>query len=238
MATNAKPGSPLGLLNLYVANCYPNTGLSGYTQQELVVQAFTIMNNAGALAPNDISTFYTQQPPITTFQLFNAYLLGLSNASNKTLALTIYTNFIQNPYWGMALTGPSNPNGCKLVVYKPSNPQFATEGGVESSTRTLKLAVTTIEKNVANMRKLKGSSSIYNTQNNGGKPFVPFVYKTKTPPCSKVLPFYWQALTSFGNPTTCFNTANQANINSNLGQVYAGPHPSTNGIGIDIPSGY
>jgi hypothetical protein len=229
---NAKPGGPLGTLNLYFANCYPNTGLSGFTQLELVAQVFEYINNAGALSSNDISTFYTQQPPITTFQQFSAYLLALSSKSNKTLATTIYQNFITNPYWGMSLTGPTNPAGCKLTVYKPSNPQFATQGGVESSTRTLKIAVTTIEKNVANTRKLNGSNSVYNYQNNGGLPFTPFIYKTKTPACQKGLPFYWQALSSFANPTTCFPTTSK--FNSNLGQTFAGPNPATNGIGILI----
>jgi len=45
---------------------------------------------------------------------------------------------------------PNTPHGCKLVVYKPNNPQFATEGGVDSSARTFKLALTTIETNKAN----------------------------------------------------------------------------------------
>ena len=44
-------------------------------------------------------------------------------------------------------------SGCKLVVYKPNNPQFAQQGGVTSSTRTLKLNVTTIDKNIANIRQ-------------------------------------------------------------------------------------
>ena len=57
--------------------------------------------------------------------------------------------FINNPYWGVPFAGPSNPNGCKLTVYKPNNPQFAVQGAVDSSTRMLKLNVDTITTNAA-----------------------------------------------------------------------------------------
>ena len=90
----------------------------------------------------------------------------------------MFDKFINNPFIGMGFTGPSNPNGCKLVVYKPSNPQFAVEGGVSSSTRTLKLTLTTIEKNVYNNNRLKGSANNY--VNVGGQPFVPLIYKIQT----------------------------------------------------------
>jgi hypothetical protein len=44
---------------------------------------------------------------------------------------------------------PDSPHNCKLVVYKPNNPQYAQQGAVSSSTRLLKLNVTTIETNAA-----------------------------------------------------------------------------------------
>jgi hypothetical protein len=119
----AKPGSPLSYLNMYVANCYPET----------------------------------------------------------------------NPLAG-TLNGPNNPKGCKLVVYKPSNPQFAVEGGVSSSTRTLKLTVDTISTNLSSIRKLKGAGAV---NNYGGQPFVPFVYKAKVPPCNP------SVYIKNGNPKTC-----------------------------------
>jgi hypothetical protein len=71
-----------------------------------------------------------------------------------------------NSNWCSKLTetqAPTNPSGCKLAVYKPSNYQFAVQGGVTSSTRTLKLSVTTIQKNVADIKnqnflKMKGNN--------------------------------------------------------------------------------
>jgi hypothetical protein len=145
-------------------------------------------------------------------------------SGNSVQALEIFQRFLNNPYWGMQISGPSNPRGCKLVVYKPSNPQFATEGGVMSSARTLKLAVTTVEKNVANINKMKGTYS--NTVNVGSQPFVPFIYKSKTPTCN---PSYY---TKNGNPKTCSKNRNDYTIKSvsKLGQISAGPNVATNGI--------
>jgi hypothetical protein len=64
-------------------------------------------------------------------------------------AIAVFVDFINNPYYGMPLAGPTNPAGCKLVVYKPNNPQFAKQGAVSSSTRMLKLNVETIQTNAA-----------------------------------------------------------------------------------------
>jgi hypothetical protein len=101
-------------------------------------------------------------------------------SGNAEQANQVFKNIILNPYLGVSLNGPSNPRGCKLVVYKPSNPQFAVQGGVSSSTRTLKLGLTTIEKNVYQNYVLKGSGfhSVY--ANGGGQPYTPLIYKTKT----------------------------------------------------------
>jgi hypothetical protein len=65
---------------------------------------------------------------------------------------------------------------CKLVVYKPSNPQFAVEGGVSSSTRTLKLTLNTIESAMAINKRL--------IRNSSGRPNDPFIYKSKVEKCN------------------------------------------------------
>ena len=88
--------------------------------------------------------------------------------------------------------------GCKRVIYKPSNPQFAVEGGVESSARTLKLGLTTIEKSIAlNRRGYKNAMA-----NVGGQTFTPFIYKSKVEKCN---PSYY---TMNGNPRTCNKNTN------------------------------
>lgn len=67
--------------------------------------------------------------------------------------------------------------GCKKVIYKPSNPQFAVEGGVSSSTRTFKQAVTTVEKNVYDVIKNEGT----------------IMLKAKSQPCEPLIArTYWQ----------------------------------------------
>jgi len=93
--------------------------------------------------------------------------------------------------------GPKHAFGCKLVVYKPNNPQFAQQGGVSSSTRTLKLNVTTIDKNIANIRRLRGAGITNSMTQQGDLPITPFIYKTKVENCNPA--YYHQS----GNPKTC-----------------------------------
>jgi hypothetical protein len=60
--------------------------------------------------------------------------------------------YINNPYYGMPSSGPTNPTGCQLTVYKPNNYQYAKQGAVSSSTRMLKLNVNTISTNAASIQ--------------------------------------------------------------------------------------
>ena len=115
------------------------------------------------------------------------------------------------------------------VVYKPNNYQFATQGSVSSSTRTLKLSVTTIEKNVYNNNRLKGSANKYATID--GVPYVPLIYKSKSPGCNP-----GQYIRN-GNPKTCFRNSDDyfyKNI-TNLGKMSAGPTVANNGISASHP---
>jgi hypothetical protein len=91
-----------------------------------------------------------------------------------------------NPYNGSVVSGPSNPKGCSQVYYKPNNPQFAQQGGVSSSTRTLKLNVDTITTSAARNRRLRSSNA------SSASPNLSFIYKDKVPQC--------QAQTYTGNP--------------------------------------
>jgi len=187
MIADAKPGSPLTLLNTYVGNCYPNTGLSTYSQIELVAMSFQILNNSGVFSNDDVTNFYNLK--ISTLQEFVWFISSLK--SGKTVqAANLFKNFITNPYVGMSLSGPSNPNACKLAVYKPNNPQFAVQGAVSSSARTLKLTVSTIRTTISDSRS--GSN---NTILNYGKPGnVPFIYKSKVQNCTPALPITMRGL--------------------------------------------
>jgi hypothetical protein len=170
-----KPGSPLDQNNKYVANCYPDTAYNG--QYELTQKLFAIMKAANVFVDTDIQSFYNNN---TIATLPDLYTFIQTIKGNITLANTIYTNFINNPYIGLPASGSANSKGCKRVYYKPSNPQFANEGGVSSSTRILKLTVDTISSNVTSLRRLRGSST--KTINVGGQPYTPFIYKNKVAP--------------------------------------------------------
>ena len=190
----AKPGSPLALSNMYVANCYPNAGQP--SQYDLVNQLFQLINNdhRNLLSQEDIDTYYSLQ--IQSLLVFNNFLSTINNA---VIASQMFLTFINNPLIMSQLS--SNNKNCKMVVYKPSNYIFACEGGVDSSLRTQKLTVDTISKNLASINPLRGASN--NVSNIGGQPFVPFIYKNKTEKCSPVLPVFFRNV-NYKNKT-CFN---------------------------------
>ena len=108
----------------------------------------------------------------------NKYISNIENEENRVKAFKIFFNFINNPYIGVPINGPSNPRGCKLVVYKPSNPQFAKEGGVSNGTRLLKLTTDTINNNLYSINKLSGSATSSKFGN------TPFIYKNKYTTCN------------------------------------------------------
>ena len=146
----AKPGSPAAEYNTYVANCQPNGEIYTASEAALVAEILLILQNEGIIASNDAAKLIYRQ--ITTFKALVTFIQNLPEP-NKESAIIIYDSFVLNPYTGVPITGPTNPLGCKLVVYKPNNYQFAQQGAVSSRTLNLKLNVTTIEKNLAHLPK-------------------------------------------------------------------------------------
>jgi hypothetical protein len=172
-----KPGSPLSLFNTYFANCQPNGEISEATEIALINKMLLIMYNEHILTEDQIND-YKALKNYTFEGLFN-YLNGLDEPERDN-SLNVFYNFISNPYSGVPLTGPSNPIGCKLVVYKPSNPQFAKQGSVSSSTRILKLNVDTIQTNAASLNR--NNVNLVNGTN--VSPETPFILKNKAPICN------------------------------------------------------
>jgi len=130
---------------------------------------------------------------IITIKDFFNYLNGLTG-STKTLAIDVFVNYLNNPYWGMPISGPTNQNACKLTVYKPNNYQYAKQGAVSSSTRLLKLNVDTISTNAASLQNynntgqlLVNANQLYEGVNNN----VANLYKNKAPTCNSptIYPF-------------------------------------------------
>ena len=174
---NAKPGDPLSIFNTYVANCQPNGDIYQTSEENLVSVILQIMVNQDII-PSDPNS-YSQ---ITTFQELVRFIAQIP-FPNQNQAIIVYDAFVLNPYTGVPITGPSNYNGCKLVVYKPNNYQFAQQGAVTASTLILKLNVTTIEKNLAHLPKS-------------------IILKNKAPRCNPAL------FTFNGNPRTCHASTN------------------------------
>lgn len=93
----------------------------------------------------------------------------------------------------------SNPLGCKISIYKPSNPQFAKQGAVSSSTRMLKLTVDTIETNAASFNKnAAGDYLNVNDITNGTPNTIPFILKNKVEKCNSTL------INPFQNKKACY----------------------------------
>ena len=185
---DAKPGSPAAEYNTYVANCQPNGEIYTTSEAALIAEILLIMQNEGVIASNDAAKLIYRQ--ITTFKTLVTFIQNLPEP-NKSSAIIIYDAFVLNPYTGVPITGPSNPLGCKLVVYKPNNAQFAQQGAVSSSTLNLKLNVTTIEKNLAHLPRN-------------------IIFKNKAPICQA-----GNYIGTFQNPRMCHQKTNDIVIYNN-----------------------
>jgi len=144
------PGSPLALTNTYLANCQSNYQLYESTENALIYQMLNILLNNNIITQTEVTEF--EQTGINSIKGFFEWIQGLPN-NKKNTAINVFEKFISNPYWGMPISGPSNPVGCQLTVYKPNNYQYAKQGAVSSSTRLLKLNVDTISTNAASIQK-------------------------------------------------------------------------------------
>ena len=190
----AKPGSPLSLVNYYVAQCNPNSTINQGIEIGFITAVAKAMVNLGLLDQTQYDLLVTLNPG-SIEEFINFLKTRAKSAKQSEDALTYLYEVASNPYNSAILEGPSNSKGCSRVYYKPNNPQFAQQGGVSSSTRILKLNVDTISTNAANVRRLKGANSVQNIAN-GQTPDTPFIYKFKAPSCSAATysgnPFFFQ----------------------------------------------
>lgn len=196
LLATSKPGDPLSSSNLYVANCNPNFEIESVVNINIIEKIGYILHNEGIITIDEYNNYKSLQ--LSTIESLYSYINTLS-AATKEKSLAIVAEILYNPYTGALVEGPSNPKGCKVVEYKPNNPQFAKQGAVSSSTRILKLNVTTIEKNAAS---IKNNKSIFTGVGVYNAPNIPFIYKSKVPYCNPGL------FTKNGNPKTCFKGEN------------------------------
>jgi hypothetical protein len=186
----AKPGSPLAIGNLYVAQCNPNSVIDLGGQIAVLDALAKALLDRGIITQSEFNHFRSLNIP--TIQLFISNFLDTLPHDRRVAAGIALDEISANPYLNALIySGPSNPKGCKRVYYKPNNPQFAQQGAVSSSTNILKLNVDTISTNAANIRRLKGAGLDLQLSS-GNEPNVPFIFKFKAPTC--------QASTFSGNP--------------------------------------
>ena len=227
----AKPGSPLSLVNMYVAQCNPNSTINQGIEIGFITAVAKSMVNLGIITNVEYDLLVTLNPG-SIEEFINFLKTRLSHASQSEEAVTYLYEIASNPYNSSILEGPSNPKGCSQVYYKPNNPQYAQQGGVSSSTRILKLNVDTISTNAANIRKLKGANS-QQTIASGQTPETPFIYKFKAPSCSAATysgnPFFFQGQRQ--KHQIC--SKNSADVSENY--VSVTQHSAGNYIGSTLP---
>ena len=108
----------------------------------------------------------------------------------------------------MPPSGPTNPTGCQLTVYKPNNYQYAKQGAVDSSTRNLKLNVDTISTNAASIQNYNNTGPLLVSANQiyaGDDNNVSNLLKNKvTTQCNPQWPLNFSQSGPFHNKKFCY----------------------------------
>jgi hypothetical protein len=186
-----KPGDPLSNLIYYVAQCNPNFTIERGAQIAFIGLLSQSLLSAGFISQENYNNIIESM----SIQDFLNNLKGILNNEQYAVLVAYLYQLSTNPNNTALITGPTNPKGCSQVYYKPNNPQYATQGGVSSSTRILKLNVDTISTAAARQRKLRGATAASSLAS-GNIPYTPFIYKDKVPQCQKQTyignPFFFQ----------------------------------------------
>lgn len=187
-----KPGSPESLLNIYLANCQCNAEIYEATENALASKIILGLYDNQYITNEEKNTEILSGNGKLTIDAVYNYIQTL-NEPFKNEANQYFNAFVNNPYWGIPITGPVAKKSCNIVEYKPNNYKFGKQGAVSSSTHMLKLNVNTIEKNAATFKKdINYNPPIYfNSSNN------PFILKSKVETCKSG--YYHKN----GNPKTC-----------------------------------
>ena len=199
-----KPGSPLATSNTYLANCQVNTQLYEGTELAFINKMLAIMLNEQIITQTEITAF--NETEIYSLQGFFDWILSLPEIQ-KQKAVVIFEVFVSNPYSGMPVSGPTNPSGCQLAVYKPNNYQFAKQGAVSSSTRLLKLNVDTISTNAASLQNYNNTGQFLVTANQlyaGDANNYTNLLKNKSPNCYTNLPLNFYQSGPYQNKKMCY----------------------------------
>ena len=164
-----KPGDPTTIDNYYVANCLPNFIIKEGVELEII----DVVSKRLIDYDPTFKDIILKLKNITSLQPFLQELRNYVNEMPNKEEILIYifeivsisSQYLQN------LTGNKH---CGKVIYKPNNPQFATQGAVTASTYILKKDVVTLETSLQSpqLRKSKGSvdNCKLNTKSSGNRP--------------------------------------------------------------------
>lgn len=176
----AKPGSALSLIHHYTAQCSTMFTVHAGAESQFVQTLLTSMLEQQMLTQPQYDELFNGDAK-TVFKILDTLVPMVSTAVFKHVVA--YLHHLSLIGLESFLTEQPKNAACGVVYYKPSNPQFATQGGVSSSTRILKLKVDTISTAAAHSRTLNNAET-------------PFIYKDKTPVCNKATyvgnPFFFQ----------------------------------------------
>jgi hypothetical protein len=186
---HSKPGDPLSIINLYVAQCNPNTVIDKSIESGFINSLLETLFKSNYITESEYNQIINEES-LTTQKFITSLQNILTNEEYNNLIDYLY-KLAANPYNERIV---SSKKGCSQVYYKPNNPQFAKQGGVSSSTRTLKLVVDTI--NTSSYKNKPNPSNISTAIQYGFETNTPFIYKDKVPKCNLQTyignPFFFQ----------------------------------------------
>ena len=133
-----------------ISDWQPITDLTEKPQPETQSKLFCCNQERNAIVrvlPTSSNITKNTNLPITYYTTLQQYRNNRCQTyDQKAFDFQSVANAKENTYNSMCQ--PVN-GGCKLSVYKTSNPQFAQQGAVKSSTRTLKKAINTVQSHIA-----------------------------------------------------------------------------------------
>jgi hypothetical protein len=193
---NGKPGSPLALTNTYLANCQISNQLYDGSVTDLINKMLEVILNERILSLEEVDTFNNTNINYITIKDFFNWIQSLPDEQKRQSVLVVFETFMNNPYIGMPLSGPTNPAGCQITVYKPNNYQYAKQGAVSCSTRMLNLNVRTITSNAAS---LVTANQLHVGDNNHNTSLL----KNKAPNCDNSRPLNFSQVGPLKNKKFC-----------------------------------
>lgn len=170
-----KPGDPLSIDNYYVANCLPNSIIKeGVELQIIDYISHYLINYDDAFLP-----VFLRLKTLNYNDFLKELFFEINKRDDKEVLSAFVTKVVSNENYRASATR----NHCGKVIYKPNNPQFATQGAVSASNYILKKDVVTLETYDYNTYKADPYKSI--NCNNCGTENVSNLYKTKGSSCLK-----------------------------------------------------